>query len=67
MAKKKIRILIDTTIDGHRYLCNEVVNLDAKLAKAQVDIGAADDDASAVKYCTDDLRQSVTEHDQKGT
>lgn len=65
MATKKIRILVDTEIDGQPYRCNDAVELDEKLAAQAVKSGMADDAPEAVKYVTDALKAKVKKHGAK--
>lgn len=51
MSKKKCRVLVDVVIDGISYRANQVINIEAVLAKPY--LGESLDDApEAVKYAT---------------
>lgn len=66
MALKKIRILAACDVEGAAYRVNQVVQLDAALAKPLVKDGLADDSKAAVDYCLNDLHAVVIDHVSPG-
>jgi hypothetical protein len=66
MAIKKARILVDTTVDGVTYKCNQVIEADEAVVKELVKAGEADASAQAVKYMLDEVGSDVVKHVSRG-
>lgn len=66
MAIKKARILVDTTVDGVPYKCNQVIEADEAVIKELVKAGEADASAPAVKYMLDEVGSDVVKHASPG-
>lgn len=70
MATKKTRssarILVETPIDDVTYKPNQVIEADVEVIKALVKTGNADDSAAAIKYCVNDLKAELIQHQSKG-
>lgn len=62
MATKKARILVDTTVDGIPYKCNNVIEADESVIKDLVKSGEADASAPAVKYMLEEAGADVIKH-----
>lgn len=56
---KKHRVLVDVTIEGKKYLANQVVIMSAALAASHVKNGQLDDNAAAVKYAESEGAEAV--------
>lgn len=50
----RLRILVDTTINGIAIDCGKVVDIDAATAKSLIDGGIADPSAEAIAYAIKD-------------
>lgn len=57
-----VRILADTIVHGIKYLCNEVVLFEKKLADSLERAGHVDSDGDAVAYATAQLGAEPKEH-----
>lgn len=66
MANKKIRILSGFLLGAVQYRPNQVVSMDASLAKAFVKDGLADDSKAGIEYCLNELGEQVLEHEFSG-
>ncbi|GEM_PF-5117697 len=62
MPTKRIRLLADTRIEEVPYRCNDLVELDDKLALQAVKDGVADDHPEAVRYLAEELSVKVKQH-----
>lgn len=66
MATKKIRILSGFPLGVAQYRPNQVVSMDAALAKALIKDGLADDSKAGIDYCLNELGVQVLEHESVG-
>jgi len=62
VATKLIRLLTDKDIDGIKYRCNDLVEIDEDVAKALEDDGAADGHEIAIEYVMAVERREVLKH-----
>lgn len=62
MATKKVRVLVDATIDGVPYKSGQVVELDAETAKPYLKDGVLDDAAAAVKWALTEGGAKLMQH-----
>jgi hypothetical protein len=60
---KKARVLRTVSIQGITYEPDQVIELDADVAKSYEEQGALDGNADAVKYCTDELKAEFIKHE----
>jgi hypothetical protein len=63
MAKKKIRILVAVPIGQGFCQCNDIINIDASIARPFLKDGLADDDQGGIDYCLAELGKTVIEHE----
>lgn len=64
MATKKVRILVDHTVDEKKYRANDVVEFDAEAAAPLVKAGIADDNKAAVAYALEQNGGVVAKHEK---
>ena len=64
MATKKVRILVDHTVDEKKYRANDVVEFDAEAAAPLVKDGVADDNKAAVAYALEQNGGVVVKHEK---
>jgi hypothetical protein len=61
---KRVRILVDRTVEGLQYKANQVVDFPESIAKQLIETGEVDDSKGAVKYCMEQLGAEPIVHEE---
>lgn len=61
---KRVRILVDRTVEGLQYKTNQVVDFPDAVGKQLIESGEVDDSKGAVKYCMEELGAEPIVHEE---
>lgn len=61
-TNKTVRVLVDVKIDGIQYRANQVVDMDADLAKPLIDGNQADPTPAAIKWALGEGGAKLVKH-----